>query len=161
VKKKAVPNVLLRQARTRRNLSQRRLAEIVDADEQTVGSWERGTRFPSLEMRQRLCDLFEKTPEELGLQLPEEVSHSQELSVSPSLSDEPVLFPSLTEGRGPGQERIIALQVVSSPLENKSRDENRRPMLQRVRSLWITGVFDHSLFHEMLITLGLQVYFVK
>ena len=66
--KSSIPNDLLRQARRKRGLTQRRLAEEVGVDEQTVRSWERGTRAPSLEFRNRLSTILEKSLEELGLQ---------------------------------------------------------------------------------------------
>ena len=32
---------------------------------------------------------------------------------------------------------------------------NRRAMIEKVRSIWITGVLERSLYHETMITLGL------
>ena len=61
-------NEFLRQARLERNWTQHHLADELGVGKQTVQSWERGTRIPSLELRGRLCALFSKTPEQLGLQ---------------------------------------------------------------------------------------------
>jgi transcriptional regulator with XRE-family HTH domain len=78
-----IANHALRQARQERGWTQRRLAELLAAEEQSVSNWERGTRFPSLEMQARLCKVFEKTPQELGLQ--PERSPSTSDSASPHL----------------------------------------------------------------------------
>jgi DNA-binding XRE family transcriptional regulator/DNA polymerase III delta prime subunit len=61
------PNSLLRQARIEKGWTQRTLAHELGVEEQTVRTWERGTRFPSLEYRVRLGQIFEKTPAQLGL----------------------------------------------------------------------------------------------
>ena len=65
MKKSPRTNELLRQARQERGWTQRGLAEQLGVGEQTVRSWELGIRFPSLELRRRLCTTFSKTPEEL------------------------------------------------------------------------------------------------
>jgi transcriptional regulator with XRE-family HTH domain len=69
----AVPNLLLRQAREARNLTQ---DEVADALIQLgaggvtgglVSKWERGICRPSAFHRRLLCQFFEATPEQLGL----------------------------------------------------------------------------------------------
>lgn len=70
---RAVPNLLLKHARQQRGWSQKDVADRMqkdgdnDCNEQTVGRWERGETFPQPHYRQKLCKLFEKSAEELGL----------------------------------------------------------------------------------------------
>ena len=64
---KAIPNLLLRQERVQRGWSREYVAERIEAsDSKTVGRWERGTTSPGPYYRQKLCELFELTPTELG-----------------------------------------------------------------------------------------------
>ncbi len=53
--------------RMRRGWSQANLAEKIGVSERTVHRWENGESLPQSFPRQRLCELFEKTPETLGL----------------------------------------------------------------------------------------------
>lgn len=57
----------LRCERERRGWSRDFVAQKVGSDVHTVGRWERGNTFPSPYYRQKLCELFEKNAEELGL----------------------------------------------------------------------------------------------
>ena len=67
----ATPNQLLRRARLERGWTQRAVAEFIGAPQDTmVTRWERGAAFPSAYYIERLCQLFELSPSELGL-LPE------------------------------------------------------------------------------------------
>jgi transcriptional regulator with XRE-family HTH domain len=63
-------NDLLRKAREGRGWTQRILAKEMDVEEQTVSSWERGIRAPSVELRLRLATVLGKPLTELGLELP-------------------------------------------------------------------------------------------
>ena len=58
----------IRRARERKGLTQRHLAELLGMDGQTVGSWERGTRFPHVEVRAKLSEVLGTSLEDLGLQ---------------------------------------------------------------------------------------------
>jgi transcriptional regulator with XRE-family HTH domain len=61
------PNNVLRQARKEKKLTQRQLAEALNAGLDTVRSWERGRRVaPHPEHLQKLTEFFQKTPAELG-----------------------------------------------------------------------------------------------
>jgi transcriptional regulator with XRE-family HTH domain len=62
----------LKQAREQRSLTQNQLAELLEVDVQTISSWERGTRFPSVALRSRLAHALGKSLEELGLLLHEQ-----------------------------------------------------------------------------------------
>src|SRR5438874_6795950 len=57
----------LRQERELRGWSQADLATKVHSDTKTVGRWERGKSLPHPFHRQKLCELFGKNAEELGL----------------------------------------------------------------------------------------------
>src|SRR5581483_5448562 len=139
-KKPSTANTILKQARLARKWSQRRLAQEVGVETQTVRSWERGTRSPSPESLRRLCKIFAATPEQLGFPPgPAAKSLTQEASATRQA------------------ETSTTPQQIGQPTPASSRtDINRRRMLRRVRALWIDGVLDHSLYHATLITLGLQ-----
>lgn len=53
-------------AHLKRGWSQQQMAEAIGTLRGTVSRWERGESVPSPYYRQRLAQLFEKTPEELG-----------------------------------------------------------------------------------------------
>lgn len=61
------PLVLLVRARLGRRWSQQELANQLGATSDTVSRWERGVTFPTPYFRQKLCDLLEKSEQELGL----------------------------------------------------------------------------------------------
>ena len=64
----AKPNTLLRQARLERGWTQKIVAERIGAPlDLNVTRWERGTSMPSAHYVQKLCELFDKSPVELGL----------------------------------------------------------------------------------------------
>lgn len=72
-------NRRLRQARELRGWSQAKVAEQVGTDATTVSRWERGLFSPTPYFRERLCALFGKNAEELGLL--ESITHPQEQEV--------------------------------------------------------------------------------
>jgi transcriptional regulator with XRE-family HTH domain len=61
------PNRRLKQARELRGWSQAKVAEAIGTDATTVSRWERGLFSPTPYFRERLCKLFGKNAEELGL----------------------------------------------------------------------------------------------
>jgi transcriptional regulator with XRE-family HTH domain len=62
------PNELLRRARLLRGWSQQRVADHINApNRQLVYRWEAGKRSPGPFYRERLCQEFKMTAEELGL----------------------------------------------------------------------------------------------
>ena len=67
----ATPNIRLREARELRGWSQKYVAEQIGADRYYLSRWEHGTAFPNSYYQQKLCELFDKDAQELGL-LPEE-----------------------------------------------------------------------------------------
>jgi transcriptional regulator with XRE-family HTH domain len=60
-------NYRLKQARELRGWSQAKVAELIGTDATTVSRWERGIFSPTPYFREKLCVLFEKNAEELGL----------------------------------------------------------------------------------------------
>src|SRR5437870_772659 len=69
----ATPNRLLRRARKERGWTQQYVADQIGAPlALNVTRWEGGTSVPSAHYVTRLCELFEKTPMELGLLAEEE-----------------------------------------------------------------------------------------
>lgn len=76
----------LRYERERRSWSQADVAEKLGVDVKTVNRWEKGSRKPLPYYRQKLCQLFNKSPEEFGLF--ENVKHDQIIS-SPPAADHP------------------------------------------------------------------------
>jgi transcriptional regulator with XRE-family HTH domain len=123
-------NKQLKSAREARGLTQAALAQLLGVEEQTVRSWERRTRTPGAETQRKLSRFFDLTPEQLGFQ-PKSLLPGQEVIVPPH-NHAPPLHPSpIIEG-------------------------NRHRMLSRVRSRWIEGVLNNSLYLATLITLGLR-----
>jgi DNA-binding XRE family transcriptional regulator len=133
-------NILLRQARRERGLTQAKLAEMLHASEQTVSSWERGLHTPSLETISHLCQLFQRTPEQLGFPTENEVVPSPNSS-----------SPSLTTIHIPPRQRESVPWFVQNQM-----GQNRQRMLKRVRSTWIDGILMHSLYLATLIVPGLR-----
>jgi len=60
-------NSCLRDAREEQGWSQPRLAGEIGTTPVNISRWENGTTFPSPHYRQKLCEVFGKTPAELGL----------------------------------------------------------------------------------------------
>lgn len=58
----------LRLARINRGWTQQKLAELIGVSALEVGRWERGTASPHPLYREKLCELFESTAEQLGIQ---------------------------------------------------------------------------------------------
>lgn len=61
------PNGRLKHERRLRGWSQARLAEQIDVPDYYISRWERGEVQPSPYYQQKLCELFGKTAQELGL----------------------------------------------------------------------------------------------
>jgi transcriptional regulator with XRE-family HTH domain len=66
----AISNQRLRDSRKQHYLTQSQVAEKLGTTVVNVSRWESGATIPSLYFRQKLCELFGKHPDELGL-LPE------------------------------------------------------------------------------------------
>ncbi len=66
-KEKPTPNQQLRYERIRRGWSQQELADEIGTTPINIGRWERGVTLPGPHFRRKLCVVFEKTAQELGL----------------------------------------------------------------------------------------------
>ena len=65
--RKSPLNPRLRDARTDQGWSQQELADRIGTTAVNISRWENGLTFPTPYFRQRLCEVFGKTPAELGL----------------------------------------------------------------------------------------------
>src|SRR5437588_10292678 len=70
---KPIPNQRLRYERERRCWSQLEVADRVGTTPDNVGRWERGVTSPGPHFRQKLCEVFEKNPQELDLVPPQKL----------------------------------------------------------------------------------------
>ena len=117
----------LSRVREHKGLTQRQLAEKLGVDSQTVGSWERGIRFPSLEYRNKLVDVLDASLEMLGLQ---DGRNSRSGDIS-------------HHGRVQQSIQAQRLNVAQETVEHHvSLDHNRDRILKRIRSRWISGFLD-------------------
>ncbi len=91
----ASPNLRLRQERIQRNLSQQKLADLLGATQVTISRWEGGSQQPNTYFREKLCALFGKSAQDLGLISVEPASLTQQ----DALETEPAQSPS-TEAPG-------------------------------------------------------------
>ena len=146
---KKTPNKLLRHAREARGWTQRHLAELLDIETQTVGSWERGTRVPSLDVRSRLYHVFEMTPEQLGIP-----SSQEALPPTDLLDDQSHLSSIEVDGRD--QERVQHIQELPVHTTLNQEDKNCQRLLKRVYFSWITGILEHLLYRSIFIMPGLR-----
>jgi transcriptional regulator with XRE-family HTH domain len=67
-------NIILKQQRLKQSLTQEQLAEKLGTTVMNVSRWERGIISPGLHFQQKLCDLFQLSPHELGLQSSEDIA---------------------------------------------------------------------------------------
>ena len=79
-----IPNERLRRARHERMWTQAELAEKLDTSFESVSRWERGIKVPNAFHRKKLCDIFDKTAEELGFLV--------DPGATPTISPSPCVF---------------------------------------------------------------------
>ncbi len=82
--KELEPNRLLRREREMRGWSQRRVADEIGTNVDTVSKWERGINIPDPHFREKLCALFGRNAVELGFleEVKEEVKTAEADSIS-------------------------------------------------------------------------------
>jgi uncharacterized membrane protein/DNA-binding transcriptional regulator YiaG len=68
----------LKEERMQRGWSQARVAELIGTDPGNVSRWERGRSSPSPYFRERLCQLYAKNAQELGLWIEEPAEKREE-----------------------------------------------------------------------------------
>ncbi len=125
------PNVLLRHERQLRGWSQAHLAEQINVPDYYISRWERGEVLPSPYYQQKLCEVFGKTAEELGIlqttpltlpvdpplvkQLP--FPQPQVLPISPPSPTQPLKQPQLTrKGKSPALQALVIIVLFGSGL---------------------------------------------
>ncbi len=83
----------LKREREQHAWSQEQVAEMIGTTAPNVSRWERGITFPGLHFRQKLCELFGKSAEELGLTQDDnrgtQLSSSLDQQLAPSPSAAP------------------------------------------------------------------------
>jgi tetratricopeptide (TPR) repeat protein/transcriptional regulator with XRE-family HTH domain len=89
---KTTPNSLLRRERELRSWTQRDVGDKVGVDSKLVSAWERGVKFPTAQHRHQLCELFAKSPVELGF-YPVEAENSNNQQVNRPLHEREQPFP--------------------------------------------------------------------
>lgn len=127
----------LKHERELRSWSQEQVAEKIGTTAPNVSRWERGKTFPDTYYRQKLCELFGKSAEELGL-----IQHDTDAKGKQSTNQQVVT-----------QDTTSSIPIASPP----ARNQNRQRMLQKVRSFWINGVLEQSLHGATLVALGLHM----
>lgn len=127
----------LKHERELRSWSQEQVAEKIGTTAPNVSRWERGKTFPDTYYRQKLCELFGKSTEELGL-----IQHDTDAKSKQSTNQQVV-----------AQDSTSSAPVVFPP----ARNQNRQRMLQKVRIFWINGVLEQSLNGSALVALGLHM----
>jgi transcriptional regulator with XRE-family HTH domain len=169
-------NDLLREARKGRGWTREELAKKMGTGEQTVKSWENGDRNPGLRSRRHLCQLFDMTAAQLGLD-PQGAKNPRQKEGQAAGT---LLAHGEPEQDAPQQLRPEEEQVTDTLLAHDEReqavpqqprheeggragtfvahDPNRRRMLRRVQTRWINGVLDYSKawYQGALIPLRLQ-----
>jgi predicted ATPase/DNA-binding CsgD family transcriptional regulator/transcriptional regulator with XRE-family HTH domain len=108
-------NQRLRRERVQQGWSQDEVAKALNTNPKTVSRWERGQAFPSLKYRGKLCQLYEKNADELGLVEKEARENDERQSNKSSIDNDSVLtaanmqeFAQLTASPSP-EPIIIAL----------------------------------------------------
>ena len=89
---KPTPNKRLQNERKRRCWTQEELADKVGTTPLNISRWERGLTVPGPHFRRQLCEIFEKTPQELGFVVAK-VEESEPIP-TPASSHSPSLTPS-------------------------------------------------------------------
>src|SRR5690242_4149842 len=126
------PNNLLRYEREKKGWSQGRLAELLGADTSMISCWECGDRKPSLFYQEKLCHLFGKDAEALGLIEQRESTQSAQTPISSLTfySGKPPLFHSSHQAT-----------EVSTHDPESSGEMNRRDATRQITTLISTTLF--------------------
>jgi transcriptional regulator with XRE-family HTH domain len=95
--KDASQNSLLRAAREHQKWTQEEVAEKIGTTSVTISRWENGVIFPSRSYRKKLCELYGKSLEELGLSQEDDDEPARPSTIFPF--NEPLLEPEEMYGR--------------------------------------------------------------
>jgi len=148
----------IRQERIRRNWRQQDLADQLGTTVVTIQRWERGSQQPSVYFRLKLCELFGKSAEELGL-FPVTDPEDNKLASSPVEMQPASEDRSRAEELPAGDDIPHAESVVmSSPSDSlKQQDRQTRPVSLKRRRL-LAGLSVGALIGA---TGGLALYFSR
>jgi transcriptional regulator with XRE-family HTH domain len=144
------PNVLLRHERQLRGWSQAHLAEQIDVPDYYISRWERGEVLPSPYYQQKLCEVFGKTAEELGmlqttpLTLPVDPPMVEQLPFPQPQVDPNLITPTLKQprstrkGKPPALLALVILVLISAGLGTI--------LLSRASPMPVSSVVGHLYF---------------
>jgi len=123
-KTQLVPNGILKRMREQQGWSRNYVANQLGTDANTIGRWERGERFPSPYFRQRLCELFGASAQDLGL-MPKSTDSSQQGLLHPPADGQ---FASSIQSN-------ITLPLTNLSIRRNSFFTGRQQVLQRLHHL--------------------------
>jgi transcriptional regulator with XRE-family HTH domain len=86
---RGLPNLILQEERLARGWTQQEIANRIGTTVVNVSRWERGVTAPNPYFRQKLCVLFEKNAEELGLLVIKQVPRSEPPLAVADISPDP------------------------------------------------------------------------
>ncbi|GHO97203.1 hypothetical protein KSF_072510 [Reticulibacter mediterranei] len=127
-------NYRLKQARELRGWSQAKVAELIGTDATTVSRWERGIFSPTPYFREKLCVLFEKNAEELGL-----LETSQ-----PSQQPEHTTGTARTAGAEPQKVASPSDDIFAYILESASQDHQAYMLWEYAYVQALRGQYDEA-----------------
>ncbi len=154
------PNAKLKQLRIQRSWSQQKVAEEIGTTMSQVSRWECGDGRPGIYYREKLCQLFDKTPQEL------EFLESQEIVNEQSPSDEESIKLPLEFTTYSNATSKFDIQVIDGELGNNdvhltqwpgNSHENIAQLLFNI-GIWILsfakqqGFWPHSEFLKYVVT---------
>lgn len=153
-KTNSIPNRLLKAEREKRFWTQADLAEKVGSDPKTVGRWENGKTFPSLYYRHKLCKVFDKAPQELGLS--QEGVNPGSQSGTPSTLSEPDVD-TVDQGASFNKEHTSSPRLRSS--RSSTSDYSYQPhfpsILQGRQALWLIAFVVLTI---LIVSVGIRIY---
>ncbi|GCE12103.1 NACHT domain-containing protein [Tengunoibacter tsumagoiensis] len=148
--------------RLKRHLSQQDLAEKLGTTFVTVSRWEHGHVQPSAYYRQRLCEIFEKTPAEIYALLTvvevNTLTDEQKTGVDPSLLPNAPLGGDVDAINRDGQDRTEVSVPTYDPPSAVSANQKHEPpgkqprskytprqrLLNKVEKFWVRGVLENA-----------------
>ncbi len=146
----AKPNTLLRDARMAKGLTQQQVADLIGSDAKEVSRWELGLNVPNPHYKEKLCEVLEKKPEELGIirsartpNVPNQESIVEPEPTEKSFDDsnkEPFTPTEASEGLPSGDTHSTLPQAVSSEIHSQHSTINHRPRGRRGRAILITVI---------------------
>lgn len=131
-------NNVLRRERQLRGWSQQKVAKLLDTSEDVISRWERGERKPGPFFQEKLCILYGKSAEELGL-IPSLTSETANIPSKQMLEKDQLLSERLSQA-----ESIINLAwetwFASRPKQAVREITRLLPQLEKIISTSLTTV---------------------